>query len=238
MDNIKELIDSAQRAQRNYDLTKQIPEKDLETLIYAAKNSPSKQNETHYSLYVFTEKDKIEKLYRCTKYFTLSKEEALDPDKGEQWLYDNLSVTNSQTWSNVLFVYTLADTEPRGATHLSALNNINVESTLTTLMEHKLLSIGISIGEVLLTAASLGYKTGCCSAFKEEEIQDIIMSDHKPVVMLGIGFPNPDMERRFHPEVYNRDVPERRRGGPDDENWRYPTFEKDISIFVNDIKKV
>ena len=38
---IKKAVDSSQRAQRNYDLSKTIPENDLETLIYAAANSPS-----------------------------------------------------------------------------------------------------------------------------------------------------------------------------------------------------
>ena len=44
---IKAAVDIAQRAQRNYDLNKSVPIDDLETLIYAAANSPSKQNEEH-----------------------------------------------------------------------------------------------------------------------------------------------------------------------------------------------
>ena len=62
-DNILKAVDVVQRAQRNYDRSRSIPQKDLDTLIYAAENSPSKQNETHYQLNVYTN-DTIEKLYR------------------------------------------------------------------------------------------------------------------------------------------------------------------------------
>ena len=47
---IKSAIDVCKKAQRNYNLNKRLPPKDLETLIYVATNSPSKQNETHFNL--------------------------------------------------------------------------------------------------------------------------------------------------------------------------------------------
>ena len=47
---LKNAFDITQRAQRNYDLSKSIPQADLDTLIYTAINSPSKQNETHFKL--------------------------------------------------------------------------------------------------------------------------------------------------------------------------------------------
>ena len=40
-DEIKNAIDVCKKAQRNYDLNKMVSEKDLETLIYVAANSPS-----------------------------------------------------------------------------------------------------------------------------------------------------------------------------------------------------
>ena len=48
---LKNAVDITQRAQRNYDLSKSIPQADLDTLIYTAINSPSKQNETHFIIY-------------------------------------------------------------------------------------------------------------------------------------------------------------------------------------------
>ncbi len=64
---IKQAVDVSNKAQRNYDLTKSIPQEDLDTLIYAAVNSPSKQNETHYSLHVYTDQNMIKQIYSHTK---------------------------------------------------------------------------------------------------------------------------------------------------------------------------
>ena len=71
-DEIKKAIDICKLAQRNYDLNKWLPHKDLETLIYVATNSPSKQNETHFNLRVYTDPAKIQAIYDRTKNFTFS----------------------------------------------------------------------------------------------------------------------------------------------------------------------
>ena len=42
--DIKKAVIRSQHCQRNFDLTKSIPENDLELLIHAATNCPSKQN--------------------------------------------------------------------------------------------------------------------------------------------------------------------------------------------------
>ena len=59
-DSIQNSIDVARVAQRNYDLNKQIPQKDLDTLIYAARNGPKKAMENHFALHVYTDKDLIQ----------------------------------------------------------------------------------------------------------------------------------------------------------------------------------
>ena len=69
---IKSAIDVCKKAQRNYDLNKRLPRKDLETLIYVATNSPSKQNETHFNLRVYTDPARIQAIYDRTKNFTFS----------------------------------------------------------------------------------------------------------------------------------------------------------------------
>ena len=66
-DKIKEAVRVTQRAQRNYDLTKIIPAQDLDTIIFAAANSPSKQNETHYRLHVYTDPSMIKKYMSVQK---------------------------------------------------------------------------------------------------------------------------------------------------------------------------
>ena len=120
MDAIKNAIDSSQRAQRNYNLDKHVSKEHLNLLIYAATNSPSKQNETHFSLHVYTQPKIIRQIYDNTKKFTLGAKKALEEGKTEEWLYENQALKNSQILADVLFVYTEAEGNARGATHHKA----------------------------------------------------------------------------------------------------------------------
>lgn len=228
---IKQAIDTAQRAQRNYDLSKSIPDEDLELLIYAATNSPSKQNETHYSLHIFTNECIIKEIYNCTKKFTLGIKEALDEDKGEQWLYNHRSVKNSQIYANALFVYVEDEGEARSTTHLKGKHGNDFGKKV--LNEQQNYSMGISVGELILTAGMLGYKTGICSAMEEDPIKKILDIDHRPKLLVGVGFENIGIDRRLHAETLNKDVPEERRTGELEEKWRFPSFEKNIKVYIN-----
>lgn len=235
-DILKAAIDTAQRAQRNYNLSKFVPNEDLETLIYAAVNSPSKQNETHYSLYVYTDPSIIRKIYDTTQKFTLSIKESIEKENGEDWLYKNRSVKNSQILSNVLFVYVDDEGPARGATHLAAQHNVSDEQK-STLIEQKNYSIGISIGELILSANLLGYKTGLCSAFSASDIKDIIGTDKTPKMLVGIGYNNPDIDRRLHAETLNKNIPVERQTGNLEEKWRFPSFDKVVNVYINGQKK-
>ena len=119
---VKQAVDVARVAQRNWDLDRQIPEEDLETLIYAAQNSPKKQMETHFSLHVFTHKEKIREIYNKTKKFSVYPVTDISPENEDDWkppenmfadidgnFYqdDHFSVKNSQILANVMFVYCL-----------------------------------------------------------------------------------------------------------------------------------
>ena len=110
---LEHLVEQSAWCQRNWDLSKSIPQKDLDTMIYAAEHSPSKQNETHYQLNVYTN-DTIEKLYRTTKEFTVWSPEDLKEvfdDKDEKNLIrkESHTVYNSQVYGSALFVYFLTD---------------------------------------------------------------------------------------------------------------------------------
>ena len=105
---LKNAVDITQRAQRNYDLSKSIPQADLDTLIYTALNSPSKQNETHFKLKVYTDPNLIHNIYDCTKRFGLIGDNFdkmyKDTDKGVIG-NNKYEVKNSQVLANVVFVY-------------------------------------------------------------------------------------------------------------------------------------
>jgi nitroreductase len=236
--NIKNAVDVAQRAQRNYDLSKSVSDQDLETLIYAVTNSPSKQNETHYSLQVYTDQTIIRQIYNHTKKFTLIKDEsdkktAYGEIDGQYWQNESQCVTNSQILANALFVYIAEDaSETRGGTHNVARTN-SEGNAAQIYAEQKNYSIGISVGQLILTAALLGYKTGICSAFNPTEVAKVVGTSNKVKLLVGVGFENASIDRRLHAETLNKDVPEKFRTGSPEEYWRFPSFKKYTKVTIN-----
>ena len=235
--DLKKAIDSAQRSQRNYDLSKSVPQDDLDTLIYAAVNSPSKQNETHYSLYVYTDQDIIRQIYNNTKKFTMIRDQQ-DQDesfKVEDDVFiqnDAKSVTNSQIYANALFVYVAEQGDTRGSQHKAAKENPN-STAAKVYNEQVAYSMGISVGELILSAGLLGYKTGICSALDTRPIRDILGIKQNPKLLVGVGIPNSQLDRTQHSDVLNKDVPEKFRTGELDDHWHFPSFEKYTKVTVN-----
>ena len=237
LEDIKKAVDVVQRAQRNYDRSKSIPKEDLETMIYAAEHSSSKQSETHYELHIYTN-DIVEKLYKKTKEFALFSPEDLHEVfsyEGEELkTKEEHLVHNSQMFGSAVFVYFLTDDNVRNGRHLTG-KILNIEKSKNRLKEQQYYSIGISVGQLLLTAGLLGYKTGICSAFNSyDEIKKMCGTKHEPKLMIGIGYENEGVNRRLAQETLNKDVPEKYRNGLDIERWMFPTFKKVIKVKIND----
>lgn len=236
---IKQAVAVTNKAQRNYDLTKCIPQEDLDTLIYAAVNSPSKQNETHYSLHVYTDQAIIKQIYSHTKKFTMIRDRQ-DQDesfKVEDDVFiqnDAKSVTNSQVYANALFVYVAEQGQTRGSQHRAAKENPN-SNAAKVYGEQVAYSMGISVGELILSAGLLGYTTGICSALDTRPIRDILGTKQNPKLLVGVGYPNSQLDRTQHSNVLNRDIPEKFRTGDLDEHWKFPTFTKNTKVTINGI---
>jgi nitroreductase len=239
IEDIKLAVDYSQKAQRNYDLSRSIPTKDLNLLIYAAKNSPSKQNETHYRLSVYTDQNIIRQIYDYTKKFTLIKdrddiEHTFGEKDGKYWVDDSYSVKNSQILANALFVYSQDRGEARGGNH--AVGKKNPDSNVAKIYnEQQSYSIGISVGQLILASNLLGYRTGICSAMNDKPIKDLIGTDGNIKLLVGVGFENVGTDRRLHAETLNKDVPEKFRTGDAEEKWRFPSFEKYTKVTINGI---
>ena len=236
---IKQAVAVTNKAQRNYDLTKCIPQEDLDTLIYAAVNSPSKQNETHYSLHVYTDQAIIKQIYSHTKKFTMIRDRQ-DQDesfKVEDDVFiqnDAKSITNSQVYANALFVYVAEQGQTRGSQHRAAKENPN-SNAAKVYGEQVAYSLGISVGELILSAGLLGYTTGICSALDTRPIRDILGTKQNPKLLVGVGYPNSQLDRTQHSNVLNRDIPEKFRTGDLDEHWKFPTFTKNTKVTINGI---
>jgi nitroreductase len=253
---IMDAVKVSKQAQRNWDLSKTIPQEDLDALIYAAQNSPKKQMETHFALHVFTDPEKIRAIYDNTKKFSLfpvsetSEVDGYDGSDfhnpgmfedrdGEFWQDDEYSVKNSQILSNAIFVYTEDRRTVRGGTHFMAQENGASPNILSIYEEQIDFSIGISVGQLILSAAMMGYKTGICSALDSDPISEILgkRADGKLMnakLIIGVGYPNEGVDRRLHAETLNKDIPfDDRRTGELDGKYRFPTFDGVTDVYLN-----
>ena len=239
---LKNAVDITQRAQRNYDLSKSIPQADLDTLIYTALNSPSKQNETHFKLKVYTDPNLIHNIYDCTKRFGLIGDNFdkmyKDTDKGVIG-NNKYEVKNSQVLANVVFVYCDEDQQDednlRGSEQIIANRGNASEETTNFFTRLKNFSIGISSGQLSLVAALLGYKTGFCSGYSTSQLKAVIKDE--PRLLVGIGYENSNMDRRLHGTLFNKDIPKQYRTGEDNERWKFPSFDKTIKVMINNNEK-
>lgn len=176
-----DLIKAAQvveHCQRNWDLSKEVPQEHIDTLVKVATTMPTKQNRNFYKLLVST-----------------------DPDFNKQCFglaYSDTSTTgnrtsnrNNQINANVLFIYieNHSYTQSDGQEFDDA---SRANSKLDTAM-----AVGISSGALTLSAASLGYKTGYCACFVDDELHKLINSkqgcmqgEELPLLLIGVGHPN------------------------------------------------
>ena len=187
---IKKSIHKSQHCNRNWDLSKSIPQEDIDLLIESATQCPVKQNLNYYRTHIFTDRETIENIHSHTTIV----------EKG---------VTNSQTLANMLVVFTKDNPEERNYGHPDLTGKPTVTQVrreqaeleqgndAITYVEDRNQSLGIAIGYVNLVATMLGYETGCCKCFEADEIQKLDDGE-APLVLMGIGFPDNTRSRLEH----------------------------------------
>lgn len=230
----KQAIASARRCQRNWDLTKTVSEEHIDHWIDLASQAPSKQDEAFFDLYVLTDREKIDYLYKEHSWgFTMI-------PGAKDWVS-----RNPQMGANVMFIFNrklpsedIRNNEKDGtfkaADHPARINN-------------QFTSIGIASGIIAFSANQLGYVTGYGKNFgfieqpspSQEawgEVLGIPNEENQLTYSLGIGFPNTDLA---HNQSY--DNKEFLAGGPVDyevksasRDMMYSTYSKTI----RDIKVV
>jgi hypothetical protein len=102
-------------------------------------------------------------------------------------------------------------------------------------------SIGISVGQLILAAAMMGYKTGICSALDSPGIGKLLPTNkqtqdnvYNAKLIIGVGYEQDGVDRRLHQEVLNKDIPfNDRRTGDEDGLYRFPTFEGVTDVYLN-----
>lgn len=191
---LKQAIHKSQHCQRNWDLSKKIPQEDLDVLVTAITQCPSKQNVAFYNAHFVTNRELIEKIHTMSVGFTVS--------------YDPPEVTtNPQVLANLLVVFEEADinlptkrdewrnTETKEFAETQG--NPSTE-TMQILKRDQNMAIGIAAGYMNLTASLLGYATGCCLCMDASGIKDLLGLKREPLLLMGIGFKNPAISRLVH----------------------------------------
>jgi len=177
--DIKKAIIKSQHCQRNWDLSKEIPQEDLDLIIHSVTNCPSKQNHAFYRVIAITNRDTIKKVHEETKGFLLP---------NGNW------TTNSQTLANLLLVFVKVETSTAHKRKNEAYEN----SSNGAKERDANMAIGVAAGYANLTSSILGYSTGCCACFEESALQEILQIDEPIMLLMGIGYKNLSKNRRLH----------------------------------------
>ena len=209
---INKAVDRSQHCQRNFDLAREIPQKDIDLMVHAVTQCPSKQNGAFYEMHFITNRDMIEEVHEHTLGFTTK----MDPYEAE---------TNSQVLANLLVIFAehdyIEDMRKEAKTGLSRSSgesgqlgdNKHYRSDAEAMLAQtgelpgdvkeylevdKNVAIGIAAGYLNLTCSILGYRTGCCQCFDVDAVQRAADLPTKPILLMGIGYNNPKMNRRRH----------------------------------------
>lgn len=192
--DVKKAIIKSQHCQRNFDLTQEMPKDDIDLLVHAVTNCPSKQNIAYYKVHVITDLDAIHKIHSMTDGFTKNYE------TGE-------TTTNSQTLANLLLVFEMEDFtvnslgSQRNMQTVRLTDNDLTNEDWNAFKKDSQMSTGVAAGYANLTASIIGYNTGCCACFDNENIKEYLNLKNDVMLLMGIGFKNTDVNRRIHPET-------------------------------------
>lgn len=180
---IKKAIIRSQHTQRNWDLNRQIPQEDIETFVHAVTNCPSKQNFAFYNAHFITNREIIDQIHNLSTGLGYLNE------KNER-----IECTNPQTLANLLVVFEEAELSQEYLKKYSLRDNNKIDIQ----QRDRMFAIGTASGYLNLTAAMLGYQTGCCACFKEIEIRNLLSLKKEIHLIMGVGYKDPNRQRREH----------------------------------------
>ena len=172
-------IHRSQHVQRNYDLSRDIPEQDVATIVTAATQCPSKQNVAFYKLHVVKDRSIIRHIYTCCR--TLPQ-----PD-------------NPQVLVNLVLVFEEYENYDKESLNTNEEIVKQDEQSLKTLELDRFTALGIATGYVNLVSSQLGYGTGCCTCILDKpRLRVILELKMEPLLVMGIGYAQEGKNRRVH----------------------------------------
>ncbi len=181
--NLTEAVKTAERCQRNWDHSKPVSEEDVKKIVEVATTMPTKQNRLFYELIVSTN----------PKFNRTCYEYSIDPNN--EHFKDRKVHRNTQVDAPLLLMWRTTDqTKVEATDHFKDRYEKNF-----------IMSIGISSGAAVLTANSLGYRTGYCQCFEIKDLFKKLENDFnlpqnnnapfQEGLIVGIGNPNSNYNR-------------------------------------------
>ena len=180
LDAIKHAIEIAQRCQRNWDITQELPKEVISALIEVVEKSPTKQNEDYYSVIFITDRNKIEEIYNHTGFYTAA---GLSSDLSK----------NPQVLANMLVAFCSKDPT-------TFRNPVEEYSDVRLVSTNRNQAIGIASGQLVMASALLGLKTGFCGCFDSKAVSTILSSPSVEL-LVGVGYPDITKDRRRHQNI-------------------------------------
>jgi nitroreductase len=208
--HIKKSILVSQKCQRNYDLSREIPQEDLDIIELAISQCPSKQNLCFYDVHMITDRNLIDQIHEHTAGIRANP------------VSENDVVTNPQMLGNLCIVFTTARNKPLEEQVINPRNGKkggyrNLEQRLLAELDEggefagrtlnyswealnadRQIAVGIAAGYCTLVAAELGYRSGCASCFNNEGVKKVLGIEEDVLLLMGVGFNNPERHRREH----------------------------------------
>jgi hypothetical protein len=60
------------------------------------------------------------------------------------------------------------------------------------------MAVGVAAGYINVISSIIGYSTGCCACFDNLAIKELLGLENDVLLMMGVGFKDPDLNRRVH----------------------------------------
>ena len=197
---IKKSIQKSQHCNRNWDLTQEMPQADIDLMIEAATQCPTKQNLNHYKTHVITDRAIIEQIEAATAIPDFG---SADNDfrgyDGVPGYDEGKGPTNSQLSAHAVFAFVEDEAWQMGE---EVRDPAEKEQGMmaASYKEDRDQAVGIAAGYLNLVSTMMGYSTGCCKCFHVSKVNELLgLPEGKDTVLLmGIGIADPSRQRQEH----------------------------------------
>jgi len=192
LDKEKETIVKIRKCQRNWDLSKKIPQEHIDHWIYLCENAPTKQDESRYALCVVTDKKIKDIIY--DDYCWGSHRHGVNAGR------------NTQVGANALFVFGETESFTDNENDVVGVDNDRDSDNVSDGFDYRSdinfnRDIGIAMGIVAFSAGMMGYYTGFNTnvIYNKHNYKDWMnllgyKEYFRPRVILGIGHPDPTLK--------------------------------------------